>query len=323
MNHTEIVKPPQPSRPGERRKKRRWGDLPSTSETKELPDQSPVKKGRTNESKDVKTKTVALQQSISERLAALKARKLKASNPPTAAVKRKADEDIIPRSKLAEAETTKPSQLKKAKVYDLDMSITTPLFRANKEKEATLKPEKKINPYLIHLEQQEEDSSADQLGPKLLDNRLAGGQVVKTRQRNKALKFVEPGSYIEKAERKRIKSENATKSGFVSGRKVGTFVKSIGVAEVSEDYYGSNEAGTNAHEDINKLVPRSDALEESIDGSTAGSGGVVVIPIPLVMEWWDTELLPSKLKKEVVNREGNAVTALAKKRMKSFGMSKT
>jgi len=46
---------------------------------------------------------------------------------------------------------------------------------------------------------------------------------------------------------------------------------------------------------------------------------VVVIPLPLVMEWWDVELLPNKLRKEVVGREGKALTTLAKKRLHVAG----
>lgn len=331
-----VEQPTPPSIP-ERRRKRRWGEAPSTAASTtstasvEATDSSVSKNARLAESKDVQTKTKALQQSISERLAALKARKLKssattsgttsatttttASNPPL--TKRKYD-DMLPSTTLSGETDTKSSQLKKAKVYDLDMSVTTPLAKANNENSAG--PKKKANPYLTHLEEAE-DLNPDKLGPKLIDNRLAGGHVVKTRMRNKALKFIEPGAYIEKAERKRIKAENAAKSGFVSGRKTGTFIKSTGVAEVSEDYYGSKDVDY-AHDD-NRLAPRADTLEESTDGSTAGSGGVVVIPIPIVMEWWDTELLPSRLKKEVISREGKAVSALAKKRMKSFGASKT
>jgi U4/U6 small nuclear ribonucleoprotein PRP3 len=145
------------------------------------------------------------------------------------------------------------------------------------------------------------------------------------KRRNKELKFVEPGTYIHRAERKRSKAENAAKSGFLSGRKQGQFLKSAGIANVvpSSDgnYYGRSAADGDASALSNvstlaKHVPRADAVGESLDGSSKSTGGVVVIPAPLVMEWWDLEYLPSKLKKEVVAMEGKAVAMKASQRMK-------
>ena len=65
-----------------------------------------------------------------------------------------------------------------------------------------------------------------------------------------------------------------------------------------------------------KRIPRVDTVLESVDGSSKSTGGVVVVPTPLVMEWWDLELLPSKVKKEVVALEGKAVARKASQRMK-------
>jgi len=310
----------------QRRKKRRWGVAPTDDSIK----------NKIAPLNTAEAKAVALKQSISARLAALKEKKLQSETSST-------------RLTSVLATPIEPAK-KKAKVYDLDLSVTIPVFR---EKRSIIpKAAVKENPYLNHLHLKSSAESGKEkeeifnlvgvrglsavLDKKqlssldhhqeeiLIDNRLAGGQVVKPRKRHKPLKFVKPGTYVELAEKKRVKAENAAKSGFMSGRKLGTFVKSTGMAHVedeennTDDYYGGFGKGGEGNY---KLAPRADALEESADGGTAGSGGVVVIPVPLVMEWWDFELLPNKLKKNVINREGNAVMALAKKRLNVFGLT--
>eukprot|EP00979_Chaetoceros_neogracilis_P011495 scaffold2858_cov256-Chaetoceros_neogracile.AAC.7 len=326
----------------ERRKRRRWGDAP--------PDAPTATNGNTSSSltppMSAKDKAAALQTSISARLAALKAKKAQAQ---FTSIVPAPTRHIIPSTNTHRTTTNNgepPS--KKAKVYDLDLSITAPTFRKVRDDASLGKgqvqgqvPQKKINPYLAHLEQTDyssgaaattESTTAETEGEnsiskfiptavkeeEMLDNRLAGGNIVKKR-RKKELKFVEPGTFIHRAERKRAKVENATKSGFVSGRKAGMFIKSTGMAGISnqEDmsYYGHTKT-MDDFSTIAKRVPRVDSVNEANDGSSKSTGGVVVIPTPLVMEWWDVEFLPSKLKKEVAALERKAMAKKATERMK-------
>jgi Protein of unknown function (DUF1115)./pre-mRNA processing factor 3 (PRP3). len=297
---------------------------------------------------DVKVKAAALQQSISARLAALKAKKAQAVvQPPTGTSINNSSSNVvsqhIPTGEIFinEEEASRPPPLKKAKIYELDLSVSGPTFR----KGVKVEDKKKINPYLSHLEGQTETAVPSEpcngqskknteAGEYLLDSRLAGGQTAKKR-RKKELHFVEPGTFIQRAERRRAKVDNATKSGFVSGRKLGLFVKPMGMAAdipdsvaassssfvSKDDYYGQTVSNSYimGEEDFNTLaqrVPRVDTVNESSDGSSKGTGGVVVIPTPLVMEWWDLDLLPAKLKKEVISFEGRAIALKASQRMK-------
>jgi len=351
-----------------RRKKRRWGDAPppnttaSTTESTPTPTTTTTTTTNNNPTRqDARAKAAALTQSIAARLAAIKAAKLSSNKlSSTTTTIKTAAVNVVE----AAAAVAAPAR-KKAKVYNLDMSDTKPTFLRRAEK---LKPVVKKNPYLDHLEpppqqeqqqkQTEDDTENNNLLDKkrpspptnnnkkeemLLDNRLAGGTVVKQRRRHRPLTFVEPGTYIEIGEKRRAKADKLAKSGFASGRKVGTYAKSTGMARIVEDdsivagssgmgekndstdYYGGDGLGGEGGGvgDGGKkeyvLAPRADALEEAAGGGTAGSGGVVVIPLPLVMEWWDVELLPNKLKKEVVGREGKALTSLAKKRLNMVG----
>ncbi len=342
----------------ERRKRRRWGDAPATTPTSASTSLSAPTKTIAG-SGDAKAKAAALQQSISARLAALKAKKAQAQAQALGQANGAATSiavqppPVIPiaatSKRAVSSERMGEPPNKKAKMYDLDMSITAPTFRKPRDQP----PKKKINPYLAHMEpaaaatdattlqngdkalgakslQRQQSSKSASVSVEaeteiLLDNRLAGGH---KKRRTKEIKFVEPGTYIHRAERKRAKVENATKSGFVSGRKQGQFIKSAGIADITKEasassdgnYYGRNPSTeASVLQDVSTLaksVPRADVVAESIDGSSKSTGGVVVIPQPLVMEWWDIELLPSKLKKEVVAMEGKAVTQKASQRMK-------
>lgn len=299
----------------EQRKRKRWGEVAPSNGNGSLT------------ADDAKSKAAALQQSISARLAALKAKKAQEASSANKTLSSATD-------RVGTSIATDEPAAKKAKVYDLDLSVVGPTY---KQKDV---PAKKINPYLAHTYEDIQDEKVssseknkDGIGKAedevvLLDSRLAGGHVVKPRDRRE-LKFVEPGSYIHKAERRRAKVENATKSGFVSGRKAGTFVKSAGIADAvieeqeSGDYYGGSSSNTDdiLLQDQNveylvKHVPRADAIEEGLDGSTKSTGGVQAIPAPLVLEWWDVEMLPVKLRKDVVSLEGKAVTMRANQRMK-------
>ncbi len=356
----------------ERRKRRRWGDAPS-SDTTTTPSNGVVGGAGGSGTKDAKAKAAALQQSISARLAALKSKKAQAAlaskiasappSMPTATATATTSSNGSSSAITAKAAVV-PPPTKKAKIYDFDFSVTGPSFkRATSGKEPV---KKKINPYLAHLESESLSDGVDAIagagtgvstkiekgekqneldGEMLLDGRLAGGHIVKMRRRRKDLKFVEPGTFIEKAERKRARAENAEKSGFLSGRKVGTFVKANGMADVgdsvsqqqdgssgaiggNDNYYGNSSVSIVGTEDVAwlvKSVPRADVIGESLDGSSKSTGGVVAIPTPLVMEWWDVELLPSALKKEVISKEGKAMTnklqASQRMRLKSLSSS--
>jgi U4/U6 small nuclear ribonucleoprotein PRP3 len=304
------------SEPADQRKRKRWGDA------------APSNGNGTLNADDAKSKAAALQQSISARLAALKAKKAQQTNSANQTLSSAIDKSI-------DSTATVEPVAKKAKVYDLDLSVVAPTY---KQKDV---PAKKINPYLAHTYEDTlhdkgslSEKMNDGVGEAedevvLLDSRLAGGHVVKPRERRE-LKFVEPGSYIHKAERRRAKVENATKSGFVSGRKAGTFVKSVGIADAvpeeqgeSGDYYGGSASNVDdillQDQNVEYLVnhvPRADAIQEGLDGSTKSTGGVQAIPAPLVLEWWDVEMLPVKLRKDVVAVEGKAVTMRANQRMK-------
>ena len=320
----------------ERRRKRRWGDAPVSTTT---PSSNSSNNNNNNNNRTPPVNSVlALKQSVAARLAAVKAAKEKAaagssngSKPSTTLSSTEALKQSVAarlaavkaaKAAAASSSSTQPPPLKKAKHYELDLSITTPLAKTQPSK-----PVKKINPYLSHLEPSDQQSTSTEEDASLIDNRLAGGAMGKDSQRTqrKEFKFVEPGSYIHKAERRRQKVHNAQQSGFMSGRKQGMFVKATGMGREEEEepeggdesYYGQSK------EDQEKItlvdsskVPRADCPVESVRGSTKESGGVVVIPMPHVMEWWDLELLPKTLKQTVIQKEGESIKASAKKRLK-------
>lgn len=255
--------------PRKEKRKRRWGDAP--------PDETATvvvaPAALSSDLDEKKAKALALQASIKARLAALK------NKQPAATPKRPAEELTSVSSKLAPAP-------KKAKVYDLDLTATVPTFQ-------TVKPEPvkpKVNPYLSHANDEEEEP---------LDDRI---QTAKIRKRHKEIKWIEPGTFVEIAERKREKAANALQSGFVSGRKKGDFVQSHSLAEV----YGAG--GETMVED---------------DGAVLGlRGDCDNKKMPLVMEWWDLELLPTKLKKQVTEKESDFQLQQSKAQLQQLGDSK-
>lgn len=248
-----------------RKRKRRWGDAP--------PEAAEAKKPL-----DAKSKALALKESVAARLAALKAKKAAAAAP------------SVKRPLPADTKVVEPTS-KKAKTYDIDMTVTAPTF---KPEVPVQKP--KVNPYLAHHHQQE----AEEEEGEGIDQRLI--RVTKPRHRNKEMTFIEPGTFIEIGERKRQKAANALQSGFVSGRKTGNYVQSAGMADI----YGSG--GGAVEDDSGILAPRADC------GDPEG--------MPLVMEWWDTEMLPSKLRKQVQAEESKALAKKSRKQMKSLGATK-
>ena len=244
-----------------KRSRGRWDDAPEQQQ----------KKPNNEEPTSAQEKAAALKNSIKERLAALKRQRGLSSSSST---------------------NENENKVKKAKVYDVDLSITKP----NREKESYAAKEVpkeapkeapkeiNINPYLSTSTPSQEDT--------LLDTRLVGGKVEKKRTSSKQLNFITPGSYIAQAEKKRAKAEKALASGFLSGRKEGTYIKSIGIGIGGESYY--DNTNVEKKDDV-VLAPRFDAPEYSIHN------------MPCVLEWWDMEYIPSKLRKQIAALESKQI----------------
>jgi U4/U6 small nuclear ribonucleoprotein PRP3 len=242
-----------------RRRKRRWGDASAAA----VPSAATV--SSTAIPMDSKAKALALQESIRARLEALKAQTL------TTAV-------AVPSAPVSAAKRPAPptvgeSTAKRAKHYELDLSVTGPTFKQPLEP-----PKPKVNPYLAHQEDDAPEGIETEEGG--LDERV---QASKLRKRGKALNFVEPGTFTEIAERKRRKAANAEQSGFMSGRKAGQYFSQ---QTIMTNIYGTTEVV----EDESFLENRPEASSKTI--------------MPQVVEWWDMELLPNKLKKQVAAYEG-------------------
>lgn len=237
---------------------------------------------------DAKSKALALKESVAARLAALKAKKAGGSVLPASVAEKRAFSTI---SQLEKNEEEQPSS-KKARNYELDMTVTGPTF---KPKVPIMKP--KINPYLAHLEEESKEDDLEGVDPRLL-------RASKPRQRHKQMHFIEPGTFIEIGERKRQKASNALQSGFASGRKTGTYVHAAGMA----DTYGPGGDRLEDYE-LGILAPRADCGDPD--------------QMPLVMEWWDTEMLPFKLRKQVQTQESEALLKNSKKQLKQLGAKTT
>jgi U4/U6 small nuclear ribonucleoprotein PRP3 len=286
----------------QRRRKRRWGDATATTTAPPVVAAAPVAAAAAAAAPiDSKAKALALQESIRARLAALKQAQAGAAATTTtsvvAGVKRPA-----PISAPTSTSTLAAPTAKRAKHYELDMTVTGPTF-----KESTAPPKPKGNPYLAHLQQQQPDEgdggtstaaaaastidfATKELKPQEdelqvgVDDRV---QASKVRKRHKAIQFIEPGTFVEIAERKRRKALNAEESGFVSGRKAGTYVSQ---QTIMANIYGSTGVDMEDDDDTTLLAVRVEANEKT--------------SMPQVVEWWDMELLPSKLKKQVAGYEG-------------------
>ena len=280
----------------EKRRKRRWGDAVAQS------NDGPAPSSGSTPVLDSKAKALALQESVKARLAALKAK-----TAGSVATKVGAPSEVANASASAGLKRPPPEPVdaasqkktKRAKHYELDLSVTAPTF-----KDVNKKPAKKINPYLAHKEKAATTTS-DEAQPEpeedeILDERLSRSS--KPRKRNKEIKFVEPGTFVEVAERKRLKAANAERSGFLSGRKAGTYVQSSNMANI----YGAG--GMEAEEDDLLLAPRAEASEKTA--------------MPSVLEWWDVEFLPSKLKKQVASFEGKELSRQTQSQMQQFDRKK-
>ena len=332
---------------------------------------------------DPKARAAALQASIQARLAALKARTGGAAAPkvpkPSATATAPPVTKQIQKRPLNTSTTTQDDgqkSTKRAKVFELDMSTTAPsrlLEKQQREEQLrataseAAKPKEKINPYLAHkvsskptttTSKKSDGKGEDSLkkgGGKdeeiLLDTRLAGTS--KQRLHSRPINFVTPGTYIALGEKKREQAAIARQSGYVSGRKVGNVVKSVGMGGVavptsidvegestgggekqsaSGGHYGVGEAGKVIDE---RLSARVDAPELELEDYAGGKKKILTSisdvdvekndmaivaamnaatgSMPYAMEWWDAELLPSKLRKELASEEGKAIASRAKK----------
>lgn len=253
-----------------RRRKRRWGDATAAAPAAPTATATPL---------DSKAKALALQESIRAKLEALKA---KTAIPPAPLVATTSSATAVKRP--APASSAGGPTAKRAKHYELDLSVTGPTFQQTSEP-----PKPKVNPYLAHTVKEEESTGNEEA----LDERV---QASKVRKRGKAIHFVEPGVFTEMAERKRQKAANAEQSGFLSGRKTGQYFSQ---QTIMTNIYGSTEVT----EDENFLDVRPEANAKTT--------------MPHVVEWWDMELLPSKLKKQVAGYEGRILQEDTQSKLKS------
>lgn len=320
----------------QRRRKRRWGDATAATSTTAPPPppppQAPVAASTAATAAaapiDSKAKALALQESIRARLAALKQAQQTATTTTTTTAAAattattSANKRPTPPSIAAATASLAPPS-KRAKHYELDLSVTGPTFKEPSATAAAAAAKPKINPYLAHLQQkpqQQQPSAAegdngggqrttsyhkneetatttskedlqllevggDDNDTENVDDRV---QASKVRKRHKAIQFIEPGTFVEIAERKRRKALNAEQSGFVSGRKAGTYFSQ---QTMMANIYGSTGLEVDGDDDSTYLAAvRPEANEKT--------------SMPQVVEWWDMELLPSKLKKQVAAYEG-------------------
>jgi hypothetical protein len=108
------------------------------------------------------------------------------------------------------------------------------------------------------------------------------------------------GTFIEIGERKRQKAVNALQSGFrCQAAQDEPDVQSAGMA----DTYGPGGDVIDDGSDV--LAPRADC----------GDPGLM----PLVMEWWDTEMLPYKIRKQVQAQESDALLKDSRQQLKQLG----
>lgn len=284
-----------------KRRKRRWGDATATTTSDAPPAAAatapaPAPNKPAGEApQDAKAKALALQESVRARLAALKAKKAAVAAPTAASASAN-----VTNKRPAESSSTNGDAggkaAKRAKHFDIDWNITAPTFQKEKPEPAA-PPAKKVNPYLSATAAEEE---ADQ-EEAAVDERLV--RASKPRSRHKQMKFIEPGTFVEIAERKRQKAVNAAQSGFTSGRKTGEFVQKSNMAQV---YGAGGGAGLEdmSFRDPASLPPRAEHRYDHM---------------PLAMEWWDMELLPSKLKKAVAAQEGKALSKQTQAQLLQLG----
>lgn len=200
----------------------------------------------------------------------------------------------------------------------------------------------KVGAAMLKKEGGEAVAEGDTTAPLVVDSRLASKP---ERARSRPLNFVVPGTYVALGEKKRALAANAEESGYISGRKAGNVFISVGmggatavgvVDEDPADVYGASEAGRAVEA---RLPARVDAPEleledrravvggrigrmstaDDVDGDDAATTSALsaaTSSMPYAMEWWDAELLPGKLRKELAGEEGRAIASrVAKKRL--------
>lgn len=269
--------PPPP--PQQKRKRSRWDSVSSSSINNSS-------ESITNAADRAK----ALKSRISAQLAALKQRKAAAAA----------------RTSILKPTVDPPK--KKAKVYSLDLDQKPDLSQirtvklsggqTNDNKSADREKKPKINPYLLHRHEvsenarkrsslKDESDAAHENGTEtLLDSRI--DKLEKLRKRHLPMSFIKPGVFIEKGERTRAKEESATKAGYATGRKDG------GVTDVLANDDGE-DSGVSLRTNENDVLPPPAYANEKSN-------------LPFVVEWWDVEFLPSKLKKEINEMEAQAMS---------------
>ena len=348
---TTTADPPPPPETS-RRKKRRWGDQ---APAPEADSGANVANGAPASSNDPAARKAALQASIQARLAALKARTAPAApaaTPRAAAVTSTAPPSSISNDKKRPAESAAAEPKKRARVFELDLNDTASarlLEKQRREEELKSRPKEKINPYLAHvvdttqnqkskskaaINKDSKSKEADKPEDELLDTRLAGGQIAKPRLASRPITFVTPGTYVALAEKKRRRAALAEESGYLSGRKDGRVIESVGMGGAVAGIYGATEAGKADHlpgridapelevedylmggrnyrhtEELNEMTDRQKEEAAVVASIAAGENSM-----PYAVEWWDAELLPGKLRKELAATEGKALASRAKKR---------
>ena len=268
------------------KRRKRWGEKVNANTTL----------GEPPKVEDPKAKILAMQESIRARLAAAKAQQQHSSNDQSSNSSRPA---VVLKRPPDDEPPIHAAAKKRAKVYELDLSVTAPTFSSDsaaKTKEPSSVPNARVaavkkeedttpvqNPYLKYSVASDDPEEEEIVDPRLL-------RTAKVRQRHKEFRFIEPGTYQEVAARKREKELNALAAGFISGRKAGHSI----VASSLAAYTGA------ATEDL--LLEEDDALWPRPDWEDTGPA------MPLAMEWWDLELLPTKLKKALAAEEAKLLT---------------
>ncbi|KAL3774135.1 hypothetical protein ACHAW5_002094 [Stephanodiscus triporus] len=315
---------------------------------------------------DPKARAAALQASIRARLEALKARTTTTTSRMEAdsTKKRAADDDD---DDVVVVDKTK----KRARVFELDMSTTTSdlvLERKRKTEDDNNKTRARsapVNPYLAHVPPNPNNKApgggadggsepAATSASVAVDPRLVAKP---DRPRSRPLNFVVPGTYVALGEKKRQLAANAEESGYISGRKAGNVLKSVGMGgsttmiaddDINDDddgrvvvvvddddpaaRYGATVAGRAVGE---RLPARADAPESECRAAGGRRGGRAPLAatndwennddndddatmsalidatsaMPYAVEWWDAELLPGKLRKELAGEEGRAIAS--------------
>ena len=259
----------------ERRRKRRWGQVDESSSISSSKTTTSAPAATTSSSSS--QRVLALQESIRARLAAAKA-------------------------KQQATDVRRPE--KRAKQYELDLTVTAPTYQKQKPETTSAKQQqpttKPSNPYLAHLEQSKDADTTETATSEKEGDVATTVRTSKPRPRHKSLQFREPGHWQEIAQRKREKAALAAAAGFVSGRKTGHTIHAAGMMQ----HYGPSSA-PGEEEGVVVVKPRADAHPQT--------------RMPLVLEWWDVELLPSKLKKEVAAMESLALSQQSKAALQQLG----